>query len=100
MGTIDNIMINYEDEVYNANQIKEIVLQKLKDDKIIDEKQHQELINKYQIILIKRNWFKRYYNKMYDILKPKNVDSKDKFLIQYQYKLVEFETLENNNNQE
>ena len=37
---------------------------------------------------------------MYDILKPKNVDSKDKFLIQYQYKLVEFETLEINNNQE
>ena len=49
--------------------------------------------------MIKRNWFKRYYNKMYDILKPKNNDSKDNFLIQYQYKLVEFKTLENNDNQ-
>lgn len=76
---IDQELMDMESFVKNANATKEIVLQRLLQDKVIDEKTAEHYSTNWQVIVIKRNWFERWMNKF---MKDKNG---------YQFKYVKFE---------
>lgn len=68
-----------EAKTINANTIKEMVLNRLSSDGIINEEQVKEYADKWQIILVKTNWFRRWMN----VFNKKNET--------YVYKFVKFE---------
>jgi hypothetical protein len=58
---IDSMLVQIPDYTKNANLVKEIVLSKLYEDKIIDE----TILNSYldkQVIIINKSWFKRLFS--------------------------------------
>ena len=77
--TIENQLLQVPDNTVNANLVKDIVIQRLLDDGVITEEQANEYSEKWQMIVIKTNWFKRWMEKF--------GMSKDS----YQYKFVKFE---------
>lgn len=60
MAIIDNILVNIESEVLNSNTIKDIVLDRLLQDKLISEQQFDDYSNNWQIIIVKKSWFKKW----------------------------------------
>lgn len=60
MAVIDNILVNIESEVLNSNTIKDIVLDRLLQDKLISEQQFDDYSNNWQIIIVKKSWFKKW----------------------------------------
>ena len=77
---IDQVMIGIADEMANAETIKFLTLNGLKDNGHITDEIYEEFNDSWQIIVIKKSWFKRLFNK----LKKENNDLKDG----YSYKLV------------
>jgi len=80
MAQIDGMLLEIESLTKDANGVKEAVLGRLLTNKIITEEQAKEYSEKWQIIIIKRGWFKRW---MYAFNKAESSN--------YQYKYVRFE---------
>lgn len=77
--SIDQQLLELPNDTDNANSVKEIVINRLLVDGVITDEQALEYADKWQVIVIKRSWFKRWmqaFNKTKD---------------GYQYKFVKFE---------
>lgn len=61
--TIDNTQLNINAHIGDANSAKEIVLKRLLMDGIISNEQAEHYSTAWQIIIIKKSWFQRYYDK-------------------------------------
>ncbi|MCK9430397.1 MAG: hypothetical protein M0R17_10385 [Candidatus Omnitrophica bacterium] len=77
---VDTNLLEMEADLTNVNSVKEVVLSRLLTDEIITSEQAQEYSEKWNVIIIKPSWFKRWKNKF----KPNSDDS-------YMYKYVRFE---------
>lgn len=77
--SIDKYMLDIDSNTKNANMIKDMVLDRLRTDGLITKEQATEYMNKWQMILIKASWFKRWMNAF-----NREQDG-------YYYKLVKFE---------
>lgn len=79
MATIDSRLLSMEEDTLNANQVKDLVIERLYKDKLISYEQSMLYAENWQVIVIKANWFTRW---------------SEKFGIKnnsYKYKLVNFE---------
>lgn len=74
------IDISQETLTINANKVKEIVLDRLFKDELIDADKHNEYKYSWQIIVVQCGWFKNWFNKFIG-------ESEDRFM----FKLVRFE---------
>jgi len=63
MAQIDGMLMELDSLTENANKVKDIVLERLLYDKIITAEQLDEYSEKWQMIVIKSNWFKKWMNK-------------------------------------
>lgn len=79
MAEIDNMLISLEEYTLNANQVKDLVLERLTKDGLITDEQSCTYAENWQVIIIKSNWFERWCEK-FGIKKG-----------QYKFKLVNFE---------
>lgn len=79
--TLDQAILNLEENTINANSVKNAIFKKLYQDKIITEEQYEELVIKYNIIIVKKGWFKIWLEKRE---KNENPDA-------YIYKVIEME---------
>ena len=57
MGVIDGMLIEIDDNIKNANIVKEIILERMVFDNIIDSEQQKEYLEKWQVIIVKKSWF-------------------------------------------
>ena len=80
MGKIDSFLVDMESHVKNANICKDIIIERLLKDGIIDQEVANDYMEKYQIVIVKKTWFKKWMDKF--------SDNKEDF---YVYKLVKFE---------
>jgi len=79
MATIDGMLLEIETLTENANVVKNLVIAHMYEEKLINESQYTELVEKWQIICIKNGWFKKWAKAF---KKDENA---------YSYKLVQFE---------
>ena len=84
MSAIDGELINIDVNIKNANVVKEIVLTRLFEDGHIPEKTYDVFMENWQVTIIKRGWFKRWWKKF----SPKDDPET------YQYMFVQFEDVE------
>jgi hypothetical protein len=77
---MDTGLITLEEDTLNANVVKELVIQKLYDNGVIDDEQAKAYVEKWQVIVYKPTWFKRWMEKFITT----NKDT-------YRYKYVKFE---------
>ena len=77
MSTIDSQTISMESDTLNANIVKLTVIEKLLINGIITEDQAEEYTVNWNIIIVKRNWFKRYFGK------PTNSDDGNGYVYRY-----------------
>ena len=80
MAAVDSMLLTLEDDIKNANTVKELVIERLTKDKVITSQQAEEYEDKWQVIIIKPAWFERWMEK----LKIKTPNS-------YRFKYVKFE---------
>lgn len=76
---VDSALLDMPFTIDNANSVKEVVLTKLRQDKVINNEQYNLYNDEWQIMIYKTSWFKRWYNRflkkdkdvyVYDIIKP------------------------------
>jgi len=60
---IDNTLLDIQNYIEDANSIKDIVLHRLLVDGIINDEQAIEYSEKWQVIVIKKSWFKKWTEK-------------------------------------
>ena len=60
--TIDSVLLNMEDNVNNANTVRDLVIGKLLEDKAINKETADNYMNNWQVIVIKNSWFKRIFS--------------------------------------
>ena len=77
---MDSQILSIEGDIKNANNVKEIVLNRLLSDKVITEEQAEMYATKWQIIVVKYGWFERWFK----TLSGRKAES-------YCYKYVRFE---------
>ena len=80
MAAVDSMLLTLEDDIKNANTVKELVIERLVKDKVITSQQAEEYADKWQMIIIKPSWFERWMEKL-NIKTPNN----------YRFKYVRFE---------
>lgn len=80
MAAVDSMLLTLEEEIKNANTVKDLVIQRLVDDKVLTDQQAEDYADKWQVIIIKPSWFERWMEKL-NIKTPNN----------YRYKYVRFE---------
>jgi hypothetical protein len=80
MAAVDSMLLTLEEEIKNANTVKDLVIQRLVDDKVLTDQQAGDYADKWQVIIIKPSWFERWMEKL-NIKTPNN----------YRYKYVRFE---------
>lgn len=80
MGKIDSFLVDMKSHVKNANIGKDIIIERLLKDGIIDQEVANDYMEKYQIVIVKKTWFKKWMDKF--------SDNKEDF---YVYKLIKFE---------
>jgi hypothetical protein len=80
MAALDSIVLSLEEDIKNANTVKDLVIQRLVNDKVITDQQAGDYADKWQVIIIKPTWFERWMVKL-NIKTPNN----------YRYKYVRFE---------
>ena len=80
MAALDSMLLSLEEDIKNANTVKDLVIQRLLDDKVITDQQAEDYADKWQVIIIKPLWFERWMEKL-NIKTPNN----------YRYKYVKFE---------
>ena len=65
MGAIDSYLINQmENDVKNLNITKNLVLSKLYSDGIITKEKYNEYNDNYQVIVVKKSWFKNFFDRV------------------------------------
>ena len=79
MAQMDSMLISLEEYTLNANKVKDLVLGRLEKEGIITDQIALDYAEKWQIIIIKSNWFERWCKK-FGIKKNG-----------YQFKFVRFE---------
>lgn len=77
---MDSRLITIEEDTLNANVVKELIIQKLYDNGVLNEEQAKTYVEKWQVIVYKPTWFKRWMEKFVTT----NKDT-------YRYKYVKFE---------
>ena len=77
---MDSQLITLEEDTQNANLIKEAIISRLYNDRVLNEKQASTYIEKWQVVIIKPTWFKRWMERF--VLTNTN---------SYRYKYVKFE---------
>ncbi len=80
MAAIDSMLLSLEGDIKNANTVKDLVIQRLLDDKVITDQQAEDYADKWQVIIIKPSWFERWMEKL-NIKTPNS----------YRFKYVKFE---------
>jgi hypothetical protein len=80
MAAVDSMLLTLEDDIKNANVVKELVIERLVKDKVIASQQAEEYADKWQVIIIKPAWFERWMEKL-NIKTPNS----------YRFKYVKFE---------
>jgi hypothetical protein len=80
MAAVDSMLLTLEEDIKNANTVKEVVIERLLKDKVLTEEQAEEYMDKWQMIIIKPSWFERWMEKL-NIKTPNN----------YRFKYVRFE---------
>jgi hypothetical protein len=80
MAAVDSMLLTLEEEIKNANTVKDMVIERLMDDKVITSQQAEDYVDKWQVIIIKPAWFERWMEKL-NIKTPNS----------YRYKYVKFE---------
>jgi hypothetical protein len=80
MAAVDSMLLTLEEDIKNANTVKEVVIERLLKDKVLTEEQAEEYMDKWQMIIIKPSWFERWMEKL-KIKTPNN----------YRFKYVRFE---------
>lgn len=78
---LDSLIVDMESNLANFNAVKDIVLERLLDDNVITSEQAAEYGEKWNVIIVKPSWFKRYKDKFF-----KNDDDNI-----YIFKYVKFE---------
>lgn len=78
--TLEQNLLNLGDDILNANNVKDLILSRLLIDKKISKEIALEYSEKWQIIIIKKSWFKKWVEK-FKIPEPNN----------YTYMFVKFE---------
>ena len=63
MGTIDGMLMEIDDNIKNANIVKESVLNRLQLDGLISETQASDYTEKWQVIIVKKSWFRSWADK-------------------------------------
>jgi hypothetical protein len=63
MATIDGMLLELNDRIFNANVVKEMVITRLLSDSLITEKQANNYKENWQIIIYKNSWFKKLMSK-------------------------------------
>lgn len=63
MAQIDGMLLEIDSYTKNANLVKDAILSRLINDNIITEDQGIEYSEKWQVIIIKKNWFTRWRDK-------------------------------------
>jgi len=58
---LDKIQLGIDSHIENATAIKDMVLDRLVKDKMLTKRQADEYAIKWQIILVKRAWYKRLF---------------------------------------
>ena len=84
MIKLDDIMLNFDQYNNNFNSVKESVLNQLYTDKIITKSQYEIYNIKWNIIIIKKNWFPSWASKFF----PKKTGENP---TDYIFKYVRFE---------
>lgn len=77
---MDTQLITLEEDIRNANLIKEAVISRLYKDGVLNDEQVSTYIEKWQVVIVKPTWFKRWMEKFI----PTNTNN-------YRYKYVKFE---------
>ena len=80
MAAVDSMLLTLEDDIKNANTVKELVIERLVKDKVITSQQAEEYADKWQVIIIKPSWFERWMEKL-------NIKTPNR----YRFKYVKFE---------
>jgi hypothetical protein len=80
MAAVDSMLLTLEEDIKNANTVKEVVIERLLKDKVLTEEQAEEYMDKWQMIIIKPSWFERWMEKL-NIKTPNS----------YRFKYVRFE---------
>jgi hypothetical protein len=63
MAQIDSMLASIEEYTLNANQVKDLVLERLLKNEIITEQNAFDYSEKWQVIVVKSNWFERWCEK-------------------------------------
>jgi len=63
MATIDGVLMEIDSYTENANSTKELVLSQLVRDGIITQEQFNTYSEKWQVIIVKNSWFKKWVEK-------------------------------------
>ncbi len=77
---MDTQLITLEEDIRNANLIKGLVISRLYHDGVLNKEQAATYIEKWQVVIIKPTWFKRWMEKF----TPTHINS-------YRYKYIKFE---------
>ena len=78
--TVDSILLEIDSMIANAEAVKQLVLNRLVQDKLITEEQQDHYMEDWQVIVFKKGWFKRWCDKY-----SKGDDT------QWMYKFVKFQ---------
>ena len=63
MATIDNVLLNIKGDTQDYNSVKTAVLNRMVLDGKITEEEHEYYNTAWNIIIIKRSWFEKWWNK-------------------------------------
>ena len=80
MSQIDSTLLEIDSYTKNANSVKDTVLSRLVTDGVITEEQEKTYAEKWQVVIVKRSWFQRWFDR-FSKSEPDN----------YIYKFVKFE---------
>jgi len=83
---IDNMLLELESYIENANAVKNMIINQMVKKGDLNEERSLDYLDNWQIIIIKNQWYKRWFNKF----KSKYGHS-DKDINGWSYKLVKFE---------
>ena len=53
MAALDSMVLSLEEDIKNANTVKDLVIQRLVDDKVLTDQQAEDYADKWQVIIIK-----------------------------------------------
>ena len=76
MAALDSMLLSLEEDIKNANTVKDLVIQRLVDDKVLTDQQAKDYADKWQVIIIKPTWFERWMDKL-------NIKTSNNYLSKY-----------------